>query len=162
MHYLNGWTIACTQFQPRGQNKSKKQECIQGKSQEITSRKCCYRCGCEDHYRRNCPEKSPLQITSELKLPQFLDMKYDHEQQCIETPTNIVRTSQPSDSTSHACFGCGDTSHLIEGCPKRNMRMFGYMVNSSQQQEKAPKLMDTQTGESSQTQLFKIQTPNRP
>ena len=40
--------------------------------------------------------------------------------------------------------------------------MFGYMISSSQQQAKAPKHMDTQTEESSLTQLYEIQTPNQP
>jgi hypothetical protein len=40
--------------------------------------------------------------------------------------------------------------------------MFGYMSNPPQPQAKAPKHMDTQTEESSQTQLFKIHTPNHP
>jgi hypothetical protein len=30
------------------------------KNQEIPSRKACYQCGREDHYFRNCPEKSSL------------------------------------------------------------------------------------------------------
>jgi hypothetical protein len=38
--------------------------------------------------------------------------------------------------------------------------MFGYMSSPPQPQEKAPKHMDTQTEESSQTQLYEIQTPN--
>jgi hypothetical protein len=50
------------------------------KSQEITSRKACYQCGREDHYFRNCPKKSSLQITSEMKLSQSSDMEY--EQKC--------------------------------------------------------------------------------
>jgi hypothetical protein len=43
---------------------------------------------------------------------------------------------------------------------KRNRKMFGYMI--SPPQAKAPKHMDTQTEESSQTQLHEIQTPNQP
>jgi hypothetical protein len=66
--YIDGWTITCTQFQPRGHIRSKKQKGKHRKSQEITSRKACYQCGCEGHYFRNCPEKSSLQITSEMKL----------------------------------------------------------------------------------------------
>jgi hypothetical protein len=68
--YIDGWTITCTQFQPRGRIRSKKQKEKHGKSQEITSRKACYQCGHEGHYFRNCPEKSSLQITSEIKLSQ--------------------------------------------------------------------------------------------
>jgi hypothetical protein len=45
---------------------------------------------------------------------------------------------------------------------KRNRKMFGYMISSSQPQAKAPKHLDTQTEESSQTQLYEIQTPNQP
>ena len=40
--------------------------------------------------------------------------------------------------------------------------MFGYMISSSQPQAKAPKHLDTQTEESSQTQLYEIQTPSQP
>jgi hypothetical protein len=40
--------------------------------------------------------------------------------------------------------------------------MFGYMSNPPQPQAKAPKHVDTQTEESSKTQLFKIHTPNHP
>jgi hypothetical protein len=42
---------------------------------------------------------------------------------------------------------------------KRNRKMFGYMI--SPPQAKATKHMDTQTKESSQTQLYEIQTPNQ-
>jgi hypothetical protein len=37
--------------------------------------------------------------------------------------------------------------------------MFGYMISSSQPQAKASKHMDTQTEESSHSQLYEIQTP---
>jgi hypothetical protein len=40
--------------------------------------------------------------------------------------------------------------------------MFGYMSSPPQPQAKAPKNMDTQTEESSQTHLCEIQTPNHP
>jgi hypothetical protein len=43
---------------------------------------------------------------------------------------------------------------------KRNRKMFGYMI--SPPQAKATKHMDTQIEESSQTQLYEIQTPNQP
>jgi hypothetical protein len=97
------------------------------KSQEITSRKACYLCGRENHYLRNCPKKSSLLDTSEIKLSQTLDMEY--EQKCIETSTNVVKNN------------------------KRNRKIFGYMSSPPQPQAKAPKHMDTQTEESSQTQL---------
>jgi hypothetical protein len=58
--YLDGWTIACTQFQPRGRIRSKKQKGKHGKSHEITSRRACYQCGREGHYLHNCPKKSSL------------------------------------------------------------------------------------------------------
>jgi hypothetical protein len=45
---------------------------------------------------------------------------------------------------------------------KRNRKMFGYMISSPQPQAKATKHMDTQTEESSQAQLYEIQTPNQP
>ena len=40
--------------------------------------------------------------------------------------------------------------------------MFGYMSSPPQPQAKAPKHIDTQTEESSQTQLYEIQTLNHP
>jgi hypothetical protein len=43
---------------------------------------------------------------------------------------------------------------------ERNRKMFGYMI--SPPQAKARKHMDTQTEESSQAQLYEIQTPNHP
>jgi hypothetical protein len=45
---------------------------------------------------------------------------------------------------------------------KRNRKMFGYMIRPSQPQAKALKHMDTQTEDSSQTQLYEIQTPGQP
>jgi hypothetical protein len=44
---------------------------------------------------------------------------------------------------------------------KRNRKMFGYMISSPEPQAKAPKHMDTQIEESSQTQLYEIQTPGQ-
>jgi hypothetical protein len=72
--YIDGWTITCTQFQPRCRIRSKKQKWKHGKGQEITPRKACYVCGRQDHYLRNCPEKSSLPNTSEIKLSQSSDM----------------------------------------------------------------------------------------
>jgi hypothetical protein len=45
---------------------------------------------------------------------------------------------------------------------KRNRKMFGYMISPPQPQAKATKHMDTQTEESSQAQLYEIQTPSQP
>jgi hypothetical protein len=134
--YIDGWTITCTQFQPRRRISSKKQKWKHGKSQEITLRKSCYQCRREGHYFRNCPEKSSLPNTSEIKLSQSPDMGY--EPKCTETSINIVKNN------------------------KGNRKMFGYMSSPPQPQAKAPKHMDTQTEESSQTQLCEIQTLNHP
>jgi hypothetical protein len=134
--YIDGWTITCTQFQPCRRIRSKKQKGKHGKSQEITSRKACYLCGREGHYFRNYHEKSSLPDTSEIKLSQSLDMEY--EQKCVETSINIVKNN------------------------KRYRKTFGYMSSPPQPQAKAPKHMDTQTEESSQTQLCETQTLNHP
>jgi hypothetical protein len=92
-----------------------------GKSQEITSRKACYQCGREGHYFRNYPEKSSLQITSEIKLSQSSDMEY--EQKCTETFTNNVKTTPPCNLSSRACFGCGDIGHLVNNFPMKNVEI---------------------------------------
>jgi hypothetical protein len=134
--YIDGWTITSTQFQPHRCISSKKQKWKHGKSQEITSRKSCYQCGREGHYFCNCPEKSSLPDTTEIKLSQSSDMKY--EQKCTKTFFSIVKNN------------------------KRNRKMFGYMSSPPQPQAKAPKHIDTQTEESSQIQLYEIQTPNQP
>jgi hypothetical protein len=91
------------------------------KSQEITSRKACYQCGREGHYFRNCLDKSSLQITTEMKLSQSSDLEY--EQKCTETSTNNVKTTPPYNSSSRACFGCGDTDHLFNSCPKKDVEI---------------------------------------
>jgi hypothetical protein len=134
--YIDGWTITCTQFQPRRRIRSKKQKWKHGKSQELTPRKACYLCGHEGHYIRNCPEKRSLPDTPEIKLSQSPDMGY--EPKCTETSINIVKNN------------------------KRNRKIFGYMSSPPQPQAKALKHMDTQMEESSQTQLYEIQTPNHP
>jgi hypothetical protein len=84
---------------PRNKNGNMK------KSQEITSRKSCYQCGCEGYYFRNCPEKRSLPDTPEIKLSQSSDMKY--EQKCTETSINNVKNN------------------------KRNRKIFGYMSTST-------------------------------
>jgi hypothetical protein len=119
--YIDGWTITCTQFQPRRRISSKKQKWKHGKCQEITSRKSCYQYGREDHYLSNCPEKSSSPDTSEIKLSQTPDMKY--EQKCIETSTNNVKTTPSCNLSSRACFGCGNTGHLVNGCPKKDVEI---------------------------------------
>jgi hypothetical protein len=119
--YIDGWTITCTQFQPHGRIRSKKQKGKRAKSQEITSRKACYQCGREGHYFRNCLEKCSLQITSEMKLSQSPDMEY--EQKFRETSANNVKTTPPCNLSSRACFGCGDTGHLVNGCPKKDVEI---------------------------------------
>jgi hypothetical protein len=48
-------------------------------------------------------------------------MKY--EQKCTETSTNNVKTTPPRNSSSRACFGCGDTSHLLNSCPKKDVEI---------------------------------------
>jgi hypothetical protein len=119
--YIDGWTITCTQFWPCRRIRSKKRKGKHGKSQEITSRKACYQCGREGHYFRNCPDKSSLQITSKMKLSQSLDMEY--EQKCTKTSTNIVKTTPPCNLSSRTCFGYGDTSHLLNSCPKKDVEI---------------------------------------
>jgi hypothetical protein len=57
---------------------------------------------------------------------------------------------------------CTETSISIVKNNKRNRKMFGYMSSPPQPQAKAPKHIDTQTEESSQTQLSETQTPNHP
>jgi hypothetical protein len=45
---------------------------------------------------------------------------------------------------------------------KRNRKMCGYIISPPQPQAKATKHMDNRTEESSQAQLYEIQTPNQP
>jgi hypothetical protein len=47
----------------------------------------------------------------------------EYEQKCKETSTNNVKTTPPDNLSSRACFGCGDTSHLVNGCPKRDVKI---------------------------------------
>jgi hypothetical protein len=88
-------------------------------------------CGREGHYFRNCPEKSSLQITSEMKLSQPSDMEY--EPKCIETSTNNVKTTPPCNLSSGACFGCGNTCHLVNSCPKKDVE-----INKVQEERQHP------------------------
>jgi hypothetical protein len=56
-----------------------------------------------------------------MKLSQSSDMEY--EQKCTETSTNNVKTTLPWNSSSRACFGCGDTDHLFNSCPKKDVKI---------------------------------------
>jgi hypothetical protein len=42
---------------------------------------------------------------------------------CTETATNNIKTTPPYKPSGRACFGCGDTSHLVNGCPKRDVEI---------------------------------------
>jgi hypothetical protein len=57
---------------------------------------------------------------------------------------------------------CIETSINIVKNNKRYRKTFGYMSSPPQLQAKAPKHMDTQTKESSQAQLYEIQTSSQP
>jgi hypothetical protein len=57
----------------------------------------------------------------------------EYEQKCIETSINIMKTTQPSNSSSRACFGCGDTDHLFNSCPKK-----GVEINKGQKKRQHP------------------------
>jgi hypothetical protein len=46
----------------------------------------------------------------------------EYEQKCTETSTNNVKTT-PCNLSSRACFGCGDTSHLVNSCPKKDVEI---------------------------------------
>jgi hypothetical protein len=45
---------------------------------------------------------------------------------------------------------------------KRTRKMFGYKIKPPQSQVEAPKLVNTQTGESNQAQLFNMQATDQP
>jgi hypothetical protein len=47
----------------------------------------------------------------------------EYEQKCIETSTNNVKTTLPCNSSSRACFGCGDIGHLFNSCPKKDVEI---------------------------------------
>jgi hypothetical protein len=47
----------------------------------------------------------------------------EYEQKCTETSTNNVKTTPPCNLSSHACFGRGDTGHLVNGCPKKDVEI---------------------------------------
>jgi hypothetical protein len=59
-----------------------------------------------------------------------------------------------------------DESHryLLNGIKnnKRTRKMFGYKIKPPQPQAEAPELMNTQTGESNQAQLFSMQATDQP
>jgi hypothetical protein len=54
-----------------------------------------------------------------MKLSQSSDMEY--EQKCIDSSTNNVKTTPPCNLSSRACFGCGDTDHLVNSCPNNDV-----------------------------------------
>jgi hypothetical protein len=56
-----------------------------------------------------------------MKLSQPSDMEY--EQKRIETSTDNVKTTPPCNLPSRACFGCGDTDHLVNSCPKKDVEI---------------------------------------
>jgi hypothetical protein len=56
-----------------------------------------------------------------MKLSQSSDM--ENEQKCTETSTNNVNKTPPCNSPSRACFGCGDTDHLLNSCPKKDVEI---------------------------------------
>jgi hypothetical protein len=56
-----------------------------------------------------------------MKLSQSSDMEY--EQKCTKTSTNTIMTTPPCNLSSRACFGCGDTGHLVNGCPEKDVEI---------------------------------------
>jgi hypothetical protein len=56
-----------------------------------------------------------------MKLSQSSDMEY--EQKCTETSTSNIKTTPPCNSSSRACFGCGNTGHLFNSCPKKDVEI---------------------------------------
>jgi hypothetical protein len=56
-----------------------------------------------------------------MKLSQSSDMEC--EQKCTEISTNTIKTTPPCNLSSRACFGCGDTDHLVNGCPKKDVEI---------------------------------------
>jgi hypothetical protein len=77
--------------------------------------------------------------------------KVDDVNDKIPTPTVVKRKDE-----SHG--------YLLNGMKnnKRTKRMFGYKIKPPQPQAEAPKLVNTQTGESNQAQLFNMQTTDQP
>jgi hypothetical protein len=47
----------------------------------------------------------------------------EYEQKCIETSTNNVKTTPPCNLSRRACFGCDDTGHLVNSCPKKDVEI---------------------------------------
>jgi hypothetical protein len=56
-----------------------------------------------------------------MKLSQSSDMEY--EQKCTKTSTNNVKTTPPCNLSCRACFGYGDTGHLVNSFPKKDVEI---------------------------------------
>jgi hypothetical protein len=47
----------------------------------------------------------------------------EYEQKCTRTSTNNVKTTPPCNLLIRACFGCGNTGHLVNGYPKKDVEI---------------------------------------